>query len=98
MTNAEWLRSLSDEQLLDWLVDHACMTERSCNERCHDAKMCRACLKLWMETKANCSDRVDESKNKEIEMPEHTDLFRSLFAIVTFGFIMYLLWFRRKYI
>ena len=36
MTNAEWLRSLSDEQLLDWLVDHACMTERSCNERCHD--------------------------------------------------------------
>lgn len=60
MTNAEWLRSLSDEQLLDWLVDHACMTERSCNERCHDAKMCRACLKRWMETKAESSANMKE--------------------------------------
>ena len=64
MTNAEWLRSLSDEQLLDWLVDHACMTERSCNERCHDTKMCRECLKRWMETKAACSDGADGSKKQ----------------------------------
>lgn len=62
MTNGERIRAMSDEELLEWLVDHACMTERSCNERCHDTKMCRECLKRWMETKADCSDRADESK------------------------------------
>lgn len=48
ITNAERIRLMNDKELLEWLIDHACMSGISCNHRCHDAKMCRDCWKIWL--------------------------------------------------
>ena len=50
MTNAEWLRSLSDEQLLDWLCDDiACWVDNNL-PHCSDSKQCRECWQRWLKT------------------------------------------------
>lgn len=53
MTNVEWLRSLSDEQLLDWLCDYAdaCVPLYYPCPSC-DTKDCRACWSYWMKKEA----------------------------------------------
>ena len=51
ITNAEWLRSLSDEQLLDWLCDDigACWVDNN-SPHCSDSKQCRECWQRWLKT------------------------------------------------
>ena len=48
MTNAERIRAMSDEELLEWLIDHACLAGISGNARCKNTKMCRDCWKIWL--------------------------------------------------
>lgn len=52
MTNAEWLRSLSDEQLLDFLWEYlgACMVDNS-SPHCSDKKSCFYCWQQFLKTK-----------------------------------------------
>lgn len=52
MTNVEWLRSLSDEQLLDFLWEYLgeCMVDNS-SPHCSDKKRCYYCWQQWLETK-----------------------------------------------
>lgn len=48
-TNADRIRQASDEELLDWLVDHACLLGISRTERCSDIDGCRKCWKRWLK-------------------------------------------------
>ena len=56
MTNAEWIRTMSDEELMGWLCDvGACMVDHCVDNRC------RECWKDWL------AEDADEIKTEEEE-------------------------------
>ncbi len=68
MTNAERIRQMGDEELLQFLygMPNACMDDGI--ERCDDYEDCRECWMAWLAEDADgadCSDGADESKSKE---------------------------------
>ncbi len=67
MTNAERIRAMSDEELLEWIeeLDFACMGDKI--RRCKKYKRCCECWKDWLAEDADgvdCSDGSDESKKQ----------------------------------
>lgn len=63
MTNAERIRQMTDEELLEWLCDvGACMVGNN-SPHCGDNRCCE-CWKDWLADEADCSDRADESKKQ----------------------------------
>ena len=64
MTNAERIRTMTDEELLEWLdsIGNACMTDDI--ERCDDYETCRECWKDWLGEEADGLDESDESKKQ----------------------------------
>ena len=59
MTNAEWIRAMSDEELMGWLCDvGACMVDHCVDNRCCE------CWKDWLAEEADCSDMADGSKKQ----------------------------------
>ena len=65
MTNAERIRTMTDEELLQFLygMPNSCMDDDI--ERCDDYEDCRTCWGAWLKKEADCSDGADGSKNKE---------------------------------
>lgn len=57
MTNADKIRSMTDEQLADWLADIIdcwnCPTYQSCTE----VKGCANALKSWLQQEAESNDK-----------------------------------------
>lgn len=68
ITNAERIRLMNNEELLEFLdgMSNACMDDDI--ERCDDYEDCRTCWRAWRAEGADgpdCSDGADESKSKE---------------------------------
>lgn len=59
MTNAERIRTMIDEELLEFLdgIPNSCILER-----CDDYEGCLSCWRVWLGEEA---DGADESKSKE---------------------------------
>lgn len=72
MTNAERIRRMGDEELLEWLdsIGNACMDYDI--ERRDDYETCRECWKGWLAEESDdpdgvdCSDELNTNKNKEV--------------------------------
>jgi len=56
MTNADKIRQMNDEELLEWLdsIGNACMSDDT--ERCDDYEDCRECWKDWLRSSANTQE------------------------------------------
>ena len=74
MTNAEWIRAMSDEELMGWLCDvGACMVDHCVDNRCCE------CWKDWLAEDADeikteeAIDRAlkDELKNFKAVVKDH---------------------------
>ncbi len=61
MTNAERIRAMSDEELLEWLEGLSCAGMDDALERCKGYETCRECWKDWL------AEDADDIENKEEE-------------------------------
>lgn len=60
-TRAEWIRSMSDEELLEWLCDvGACMVDNN-SPHCGDNR-CRECWMAWLAEDADGADGVNKKQ------------------------------------
>lgn len=61
MTNADKIRQMTDEELLEWLDCMSCVCMDYALERCKDYVTCRECWKDWL---AEDADGADGSKKQ----------------------------------
>ena len=72
MTNAELIRRLNTNQLLDWLDDiGACMKKPRPNRRCGDKSHCRACWTSWLAGKVNKTTELEKTLEDIIVILDH---------------------------
>lgn len=66
MTNADKIRKMSNEELLEWLVDKVdfvCMAYGT--ERCRKCESCRSCWKGWLADELNTNKDKDKNTSTE---------------------------------
>ena len=52
LTNADRIRSMTDEELAEWLRDiHACCVD---DEECYLSKTCDVCTLEWLKSEVGC--------------------------------------------
>lgn len=62
MTNAERIRAMSDEELLEWLEGLSCAGMDDALERCKGYETCRECWMAWLAEDADGADGVDKKQ------------------------------------
>ena len=58
MTNADKIRQMSDEELMEWLINHECKCGYD-RAHCNNYVSCYACWKGWL------AEEADEIENKK---------------------------------